>query len=35
MGEVEYLLNDETENRELLDQFRRFLSLNLRALLAD
>ena len=35
LGHVEYMLNDPEENRELLDQFRRFASLNLRALLAD
>ena len=35
LGQAEYMLNDEEDNRELLDQFRRFASLNLRALLAD
>jgi hypothetical protein len=35
LGHVEYMLNDAAENRELLEQFRRYASLNLRALLAD
>jgi hypothetical protein len=35
LGHVEHMLNDEPENRELLEQFRRYASMNLRALLAD
>lgn len=35
LGQVEYSLNDNEDNRELLDQFRRYASMNLRALLAD
>jgi phage protein D len=33
-GHVEYMLNDD-ENQELMGQFRRYASMNLRALLAD
>ena len=35
LGHAENMLNDEPENRELLEQFRRYVSMNLRALLAD
>ena len=35
LGHVEHMLNDELENRELFEQFRRYASMNLRALLAD
>jgi hypothetical protein len=35
LGQVEWGLNDSEDNRELLDQFRKYCSLNLRALLAD
>jgi Histidine kinase-, DNA gyrase B-, and HSP90-like ATPase len=35
LGHVEHMLNDEPENRELFEQFRRYASMNLRALLAD
>lgn len=34
-GHVEWMLNEQEENRELMDQFRRYSSMNLRALLAD
>ena len=35
LGHAEHMLNDEPDNRELLAQFRRYASMNLRALLAD
>lgn len=35
LGHVEYSLNEDEDNRELLNQFRRYASMNLRALLAD
>lgn len=35
LGDVEHSLNDDDMNRELFNQFRRYASMNLRALLAD
>jgi len=35
LGHAEHMLNDEPSDRELLEQFRRYASMNLRALLAD
>lgn len=35
LGHTEYQLNDDQENNELLQQFRRYASMNLRALLSD
>jgi hypothetical protein len=35
LGHAEHMLNDDPDNRDLLAQFRRYASMNLRALLAD